>query len=433
MKETAQQPIYIVDGARTPFLKARGRPGPFLAVDLAVQLGKKLMLRQPFSPAELDEVILGSVMPTEDECNIARVMALRLGCGKAVPAYTVQRNCGSGMQAIDSACKDIQTGRAELILAGGAEAMSHAPLKLNHYMVNWLADWSQAKQIKDKIKLLLALRPKYFVPVITLMRGLTDPVVNLIMGKTAENVAYRFGITREEMDQFAVESHLRAAKAQAEGNFQAEIMTLYDNEGNFYDNDTGVRADASLEKVAKLPAFFDKKFGQVTAANSAQITDGAALVIVASERAVEKYRLPVLGKIIDIAWAGLEPEEMGLGPVYAVNKLLQQQKLSMNEIDYWEINEAFAAQVLGCIRAWSDEIYCKNYLGLDKALGTLDQTKLNIDGGSVALGHPVGASGARIALHLLHVLKRKNAKRGIATLCIGGGQGGAMLIENVGN
>ena len=192
-----------------------------------------------------------------------------------------------------------------------------------------------------------------------------------------------------------------------------------------------MRRDSSMEKLATLPAFFDKKFGSVTAGNSSQISDGAALLILASKDAVQKYHLPVLARIVDVQWAGVEPAEMGLGPVYAVNKLLQRQQLKMDDIDFWEINEAFAAQVLACVAAWESDTYCKEHLGLSSALGKLDRSKLNVDGGAIAIGHPVGASGARIALHLAEVLKRNKAKKGIATICIGGGQGGAMLLENV--
>lgn len=180
-----------------------------------------------------------------------------------------------------------------------------------------------------------------------------------------------------------------------------------------------------------LKSFFDKKFGSVTPGNSSQISDGAAILLLASKDAIQKYNLPVLAKIVDVVWAGVDPAEMGLGPVYATHKLLQRQQLKMDDIDYWEINEAFAAQVLGCVRAWADDEYCRKNLGLSHALGELDRTKLNIDGGAIALGHPVGASGARISLHLANILRRKNANKGIATICIGGGQGGAMLIENV--
>lgn len=422
--------VYIVDGARTPFLKAKGKPGPFSASDLAVSAGKELLARQPFSPSDLDEVIIGCVMPSPDEANIGRVIALRLGCDKSMPAWTVQRNCASGMQALDSAVSDIALGKCNLVLAGGTEAMSRAPLLYSDKMTNWMADLAGAKDWKSKLKAYAQFKPGYLKPVIALLRGLNDPLVNLSMGQTAENVAYRFNITREQMDQFALESHQLAAQAQ-ENRKLAEVTSVYGTNGDYYQNDDGVRRDSSMEKLAKLKPFFDKKFGSVTAGNSSQVSDGAALLILASKEAVEKYHLPVLAKIVDIEWEGLDPAEMGLGPVYATSKLLDRYNLSMNDIDFWEINEAFAAQVLGCLAAWESDEYCQKFLGKDKALGKIDRNKLNVDGGAIAMGHPVGASGARIALHLVDVLKREKAQKGIATICIGGGQGGAMLIENV--
>lgn len=422
--------VYIIDGARSPFLKAKGKPGPFSASDLAVNVGRELLQRQSFSPKEINEVVIGCVMPGVEEANIARVIALRLGCGKAVPAYTVQRNCASGMQALDSATKDIASGRHELVLSGGTEAMSHAPLLYSDGYANWLSGWMSAKNVKDKIAAIIKFRPSYLKPVIALLKGLTDPVVNLSMGQTAENLAYRFNITREEMDQYALESQQLAAAGQDDHHF-AEVLSAYGDCGDFYLADDGIRRDSSMEKLAALKPYFDKKFGSVTAGNSSQVSDGAAVLLLASKEAVEKYHLPVIAKIIDIEWAGVDPAEMGLGPVYATHKILQKQQLKMNEIDYWEINEAFAAQVIACLRAWESEEFCKKNLGLESAMGSIDRSRLNVDGGAIAMGHPVGASGARIVLHLIEVLKRQNAKRGIATICIGGGQGGAMLIENV--
>lgn len=428
-KSTARvRPVFVVDGSRTPQLKARGKPGPFKAADLALACARPLLARQPFEANELDEVILGCVMPGPDEANIGRVVALRLGCGNAVPAWTVQRNCASGMQALDSALKDIRLGRAELVLAGGVEAMSHAPVLLSEQMVAWLGSWMAAKNWLNRAKSLAQIRPHYLKPVIALLHGLTDPVVGLNMGQTAELLAHRFGITRSEMDAFALRSHQRLAAAQ-DNNFLDEIETLYDTRGNYYLHDDGLRRDSSLEQLANLRPVFDKPFGNVTAGNSAQVTDGAAMLLLASDKAVEQYDLPVLGQIVDSEWAGLAPEQMGLGPVHAVPPLLKRNKLKLQEVEFWEINEAFAAQVLACLKAWEDKDYCKNELGLSSALGALDQDRLNVDGGGVSLGHPVGASGARIVLHLLQVLRRHDATTGIATLCIGGGQGGAMLIK----
>lgn len=422
--------VYIVDGARAPFLKAKGKPGPFSASDLAVKVGRELLERQNFSPEDLDEVVIGCMMPSQDEANIARVIALRLGCGNAMPAFTVQRNCASGMQAIDCAVNDIANGKHDLVLAGGTEVMSRSPLIYNEQMVNWLADLNLAKSWPERIKTWFKFRPSFLKPIIALLRGLTDPLVNLNMGQTAENVAYRFNITREEMDDFALQSHQRAAAAQDESKLN-EVQTTYDNQGEFYQADDGVRRDSSMEKLAKLKPFFDKKFGSVTPGNSSQVSDGAALLILASKDAVKKYNLPVLARVVDVTWAGVDPAEMGLGPVYATAEILKKHHLDMSDIDYWEINEAFAAQVLGCLAAWESDEYCRKNLGLSKALGTVDRSRLNVDGGAIAVGHPVGASGARIALHLAEVLRRQDAKKGIATICIGGGQGGAMLIENV--
>ncbi len=425
----AFQPVYVVDGARTPFLKAKGAPGPFAASDLAVQAGRSLLTRQPFAPSDLDEVILGCAAPSPDETNIGRMVALRLGCGLDVPGWAVMRNCASGMQALDSAMANIQSGRSQLVLAGGVDALSRAPLLYSDTMVLWFAQMMAARTLGAKLKQFARLRPGVLLsPVIGLMKGLTDPVNGMLMGQTAENIAWKFGINRPQMDAFSVRSHQRAMAGRAAGHL-GEIVPLIDDKGNVYPDDDGVRGDASLAGMAKPKPFFDKKYGNITAANSSQITDGAAWLILASEEAVKKWNLKPLGRITDSQWSGLDPAQMGLGPVHAATPILQRHGLGLNDLDAWEINEAFAAQVLACIEAWKSEAYCKEQLGLPGALGALDEDKLNVDGGAVAIGHPVGASGARIVLHLLHVLREKQAKRGIATICIGGGLGGAMLVE----
>jgi acetyl-CoA C-acetyltransferase len=427
------KPIYVIDGARTPFLKAKNRPGVFAAGDLATQAGKTLLARQKFAPQDLDEVIVGCAAPSVDEVNIGRVVALRMGCGQKVPGWTVMRNCASGMQALDSGINGILAGRSNLVLAGGVDALSRAPLLYNDKMVNWFADFSQKRSSGEKAGQFAKLPFGALLnPVIGIMKGLTDPMVGLLMGQTAENLAYRFGITRAQMDAYSVRSHQRVTRAQDEGALAAgggEVEALYDNGGNAYTLDDGVRRDSSMENLAKLKPFFDRKYGNVTPGNSSQITDGAAWLILASEDALKKHDLKPIGRILDSEWAGLDPAQMGLGPVHAATPILQRNGLKLDGLDYWEINEAFAAQVLGCLAAWQDEKYCKEQLGLNSALGDLDQEKLNVDGGAVALGHPVGASGARIVLHMLKLLKRKNAKRGMASICIGGGLGGAMLVE----
>jgi acetyl-CoA C-acetyltransferase len=427
------QPVYIVDGARSPFLKSKNRPGPFAASDLATQAGRSLLARQPFSPPELDEVILGCAAPSVDEVNIGRVAALRMGCGQKVPGWTVMRNCASGMQAVDSGISNILAGKSNLVLAGGVDALSRAPLLYNEKMVLWFSDMAAARTTGQRAALFARIPVKAMLaPVIGIMKGLTDPMVGLLMGQTAENLAQRFGITREQQDAFSVRSHQRVLASQKSGPLAAgggEVEALFDAKGNPYLLDDGVRPDASLANLAKLKPFFDRKFGTVTPGNSSQITDGAAWMVLASEQAVKQHDLKPIGRIVDSEWAGLDPAQMGLGPVHAATPILKRHGLGLDDLDYWEINEAFAAQVLGCLAAWQDEKYCREELGLDRALGALNEDKLNVDGGAIALGHPVGASGTRIVLHLLKVLKRNGKKRGIACICIGGGLGGAMMVE----
>lgn len=424
----AARRIYVVDGSRTPFLKAKKGLGPFSGSDLAVAAGRPLLARQPFDATAFDEVIVGAAMPSADEANIGRVISLRLGCGEKVPAWTVMRNCASGMQAIDTACLNIQAGRSSLVLVGGTDAMSHAPLMFGPAMVNWLADWYAAKSLGARAATAARFRLAYLAPVIAILRGLTDPVVKISMGSTAEIVAKRFGITRRMMDEFAVESHRRAAFAQDNGHL-GEIEPVYGPDGHVYAADDGVRRDSSVERLARLKPVFDRTYGNVTPGNSSQITDGAAMLVIAAEEVVNEYGLEPLGRVVDANWGALDPAEMGLGPVHAITPMLQRNRLTWDDIDCAEVNEAFAAQVLGCLAAWESDEYCRTHFGLDRAFGRLDRGKLNVDGGAIAVGHPIGASGARVVLHALKVLERTGGKRAVASLCIGGGQGGAMLLE----
>ena len=425
------RPVFIVDGSRTPFLKARSGPGPFTPVDLAVQCGRPLLARQPFAASEFDQVILGCVNVIADEMNPARVAALRLGMGESMVAFTVQINCGSGMQSIDTAYRYIREGVADLILAGGTEALSHAPLVWPQAGVRWFANLAGAKSIGARIAALLKTRFGYFKPVIGLERGLTDPITELNMGQTTEVVGHLFGITREQSDAYAVESHRRLANAQSQGWLKDEIEVAFSRDGKFYDYDDGVRPDSTPEALAKLKPVFEPPWGQVTAGNSSQITDGASWVIVASEDAVAKHGLQPKAVIVDSQWAALDPSIMGLGPVLSATALLKRNDLMLQDIETWELNEAFAAQVLGCLAAWNDDKFCREVLDLEGAAGQIDQARLNVDGGAISLGHPVGTSGNRIVLHLVNAMRRLGTRRGIATECIGGGQGGAMLIETV--
>jgi acetyl-CoA C-acetyltransferase len=373
-------------------------------------------------------VILGCVNVHPDEVNPGRVAALRLGCGDQVPGWTVQRNCASGMQSIDTGFRYIQAGQSDLILAGGAEALSHSPILFKDKMVHWLADWSRARAPLAKLQAIGRLRLSFFGPSIGLIRGLTDPVVKLSMGQTAEVLAHRFNISREQADEYAVESHHRLTRAHSQG-WLAELEPAIGTNGKVYDFDDGVRPDNSMADVGKLKPVFERPFGKVTAGNSSQITDGASWTLLASERALKDHDLKPIARLVDSEWAALSPTVMGLGPVLSSTPILQRHRLKKNDIGTWEINEAFAAQVLACLKAWTETTFCKNILGLEKSFGAIDRKILNVDGGAISLGHPVGTSGNRIVIHLIHAMKRLKAKRGIATECIGGGMGGAMLIE----
>jgi len=295
-------------------------------------------------------------------------------------------------------------------------------------MVTWLAGWMSARGAGNRLKAAAAFRPAFLKPVFSLLRGLTDPIVGLNMGQTAEVLAHRFNISKEHMDAFALRSHQRLAAAQAEGRLD-EIEPVYDSHGQYHAADDGLRPDSSMEKLARLKPVFDRPFGKITAGNSAQVTDGAAWLVLASEATVSKYNLQALGRIMDSQWSGLDPAQMGLGPVHAMAPIMTRNQLDSNDLDAWEINEAFAAQVQACLLAWQDEEYCQQELGLDKPFSAIDENRLNVDGGGIAIGHPVGASGARIVLHLLTTLIATGGRHGMASLCIGGGQGGAMLVE----
>jgi acetyl-CoA C-acetyltransferase len=388
-------------------------------------------MRQPFDPNLFDQVILGCVNVIADEMNPARVATLRLGLRESMTAFTVQINCGSGMQSIDTGYRYIQDGISNLVLAGGAESLSHSPLVFSRGGTEWFAALNNARDPWSQLRVLTRFRPGFFKPVIGLERGLTDPIVELNMGQTAELVAHLFHISRHDADQYAVESQIKLARAQSNGHFNGELEIAFSRDGKFYDHDDGVRPDSSVESLAKLKPAFERPWGKVTAGNSSQITDGASWVILASEQAVREHKLEPRAVVRDSEWSALDPSIMGLGPVLCSTAILKRNGLGLGDINLWELNEAFAAQVLACLAAWEDEAFCRDVLALDGPAGHIDRDKLNVDGGAIGLGHPVGASGNRIVLHLVNAMKRLGVKRGIATECIGGGQGGAMLIETL--
>jgi len=423
--------IAIVTALRTPMARAGGKFKKMQADHLGAVLFRELMMRSPVSVEEVDEVIIGNVAQPIHAANIARVIALRAGFPESTPALTVHRNCASGMESITTAVSRIYAGEGTVYVCGGVESMSNIPLVYSEKMTTLFTDLSRAKTVLDKVRTLLGFKPAFLKPIVGLMSGLTDPVSGLLMGSTAEVLAQDFGISREEQDAFSVQSHEKAQKAKESGRFALESMAVvYDEkEGKFLDFDDGIRESQSLEKLARLKPFFDRKNGTVTAGNSSQITDAAAGVILMSESEAKKRGLEPLGYLRDYAYAGLDPKRMGLGPVFATHKLFQQTGLGMDDIEIVEINEAFAAQVIACEKAFASEAFAKAHLGESKAVGAIDPEILNVNGGAVALGHPVGMTGTRLVLTVLYELRQRGLQRGLATLCIGGGQGAALLLE----
>lgn len=423
--------IAIIDGVRTPMGKAGGALASIPADDLGAIAVKELLARLPIEKEKIDEVILGNVAQPAKAANIARVVALKAGFSNSISAYTVHRNCASGMESITTAANKILAGEAKIILAGGTESMSNIPLLFSKKMTAFYADLAKAKTLWQKLEVLRHFRLKWLTPVIGVMEGLTDPVCGLIMGLTAENLAREFHIGRTEQDQFALQSHLKALAAIEKGIFQEEtipvpIPPLYNT---VHLQDEGPRKGQSLEALQKLKPYFDRQNGTVTVGNACPLTDGAAAVLLMKESLAKDMGLTPLGFLRDYAYAGLEPERMGLGPVYASAKVLDKTKLSMKDIQLVELNEAFSVQVLANQKAFGSQEFARTYLGKDTAVGELDSAILNVNGGAVALGHPVGTTGTRLVITLLKELKRRKQERGLATLCIGGGQGAALLLE----
>ena len=423
--------IAVIDGVRTPMARAGTAFKDTSADDLGAVVVREALARSGVAAAEIDEVIIGNVAQPPQAANIARVIALKAGIPARVPAVTVQRNCASGMEAITTAALKISAGYGRVFIAGGVESMSGIPLLFPKEYADFLNRLSRAKKTREKLAVLLQFRLRMLRPEIALMQGLTDPVSGLIMGLTAENLAREFAIRREDQDAYALLSNQRALEAVREGTLDGEVQPVpvpprYDA---VLTADNGPRENQSIEALARLKPYFDRKNGTVTAGNSSQITDGAAALVLMSEKDARARGLEPLGYLREFAYAGLEPERMGLGPVYATRALLDRSGASMSDIRYVEMNEAFAAQVIACEIAFGSDAFARQYLGKDRRLGELDRDRMNSQGGAIALGHPVGMTGTRLVIHTLRELRRRKENTGLATLCVGGGQGAALLLE----
>ncbi|WP_369433736.1 acetyl-CoA C-acyltransferase [Psychromonas sp. MME1] len=423
--------LAIIEGIRSPFCKAGTAFKGMQADQLGAIVVRELMARSVLNYNDIDEVIMGNVAQPGHAANIARVIALQGGFPSTTIAYTVNRNCASGMEAMTTAANKIFAGEIEIAVVGGAESMSNIPLLLSAQMSDFFTRLMMAKSLPDKLKALLTFRAHFLKPVIGIELGLTDPVCGLNMGQTAEVLCREFAITRQEQDEFALLSHQRAAQAQSDGRLSDEIVPVpcAPDYKHIQHLDNGPRGDQSSVALSKLRPYFDRDAGSVTVGNACPITDGAVAFTVMAESTAKQRGLKPLGYLRDYSYAGLDGARMGLGPVYSTACLLDKTGLTLDDFDLIELNEAFAVQVIANERAFASDQFAKQYLHRDKAIGVIDRAKLNVNGGAIALGHPVGATGGRLILTLLHELRRRGGQRGLATLCIGGGQGASLALE----
>lgn len=425
--------VVIVDGLRTPYAKMGTSFNEIPAHELGGILLKEFLERIELDPSLIDEVIFGNVAQPPEATNIARNIALLAGIPESIPAFSVQRNCASGMQAISDAWYRIQAGDGNIYIAGGVESMTKIPLLWNEAATRWFGAMYKARSMGKKIGTLAGFKMKFLKPIVGLQLGLTDGFCGVNMGETAEILAKEFKIDRQEQDQLAMKSHNRAEAAQKTGFYKDELMPVpippkYEK---VLDLDNGVREGQSMQALAKLKPVFNRHSGTVTAGNASQITDGAAVTLIMEEEKAKEMGYKPIGRLKAFAYAGLDPKRMGLGPAYSTKLVLEKSGMTMKDIERIEINEAFASQVIANMRIFESDEYSKRYLGLDKALGAIDPDILNVNGGAIAIGHPVGSSGTRLVHTLLRELQNSNKTIGLATLCVGGGQGAAFILERL--
>lgn len=423
----------IVGGVRTPFARAAAEFNDIPAQDLGRLVVRELLDRFDLDPAEVDELITGNVASPIDAANVSRVIALRAGIPRDRIAHTVNRNCASGMEAVTEAVDRIESGAANCIVAAGVDSMSNIPVYLGKRFTNKMLPLTRAKSALDRLKVMGSFRPGDLKPIIGVKVGLTDPVSGLMMGETAEKLAREFAISRERQDEFALRSHQKAIAALESGRLADETMAVYAGTGAMpITRDTGPRSDQSLEKLAKLRPYFDPRWGTVTVGNSCGVTDGAVALLIMSAEKARALGYQPLGRVRGYAYAGCDPSRMGLGPVFATARAMHSANMRLDEMELIELNEAFAAQVLACLEGFRNpEHICSAEEGASR-LSPIDEEKLNVNGGAIALGHPVGATGARLVLTLLNELARRDQTIGLATLCVGGGQGAAVVVERLG-
>lgn len=421
--------VAVIRGLRTPFAKSGTVYGHLDALELGKIVVAELLRRSEIDPNSIQELIFGNVIPSVKAPNIAREIVLGTGMPRSIPAYTVSRACASSNQAITSGADQIFRNYAEVVVAGGAESLSNIPILFSRKFSDVLVKASRQKSLAARMKVFSTVRPKDLAPDAP---ALAESSTGLTMGQSAELMAKENGITREAQDEFALQSHTRAARATAEGRFKDEVMTVpvpprFDA---IVETDNLIRGDSTLEAMAQLRPVFDKKYGTITAANSSPLTDGASAVLLMSEEKAKELGYKPIGFIKSYAYAALDPfDQLLQGPAFAVPMALDRAKLTLKDIGVIEMHEAFAAQVLSNIQWLGSKKFAQERLGRAEAVGEIDPEAINVNGGSIALGHPFGATGARIVTNVCNELQRTGKQYGLVSVCAAGGMGSAIVIE----
>ncbi|HET7231761.1 MAG TPA: acetyl-CoA C-acyltransferase FadI [Longimicrobium sp.] len=424
--------VAIVDGCRTPFAKSGSDFKDLTSTELGKMAVRELIARAELDVNEIDHVVFGTVVQSVKEPNIAREVTLGSGIPATVPAFTVGRACASANQAITSGAEQIALGMADVVIAGGAESLTDIPILFSPEMRNALVRASKARSMGERLKAFATIRPKNLIPVTP---AIAEPTTGLTMGESAEKMAQENGISREDQDRWALRSHQLAAAATADGRLTREIAPAYipPRYDKVVTSDNGIRADSTYEKLSTLKPVFDRKYGTVTAGNASPLTDGGSAVLLMSEEKAKALGYKPLGYIRGYAYASLAPSDQLLqGPVFAMPVALKRAGITMKDVNLMEVHEAFAAQVLSNFQWFTSDKIARERLGMDKAVGLPDVDRINVMGGSIAIGHPFGATGGRITVTLLNELKRRGGQFGLISVCAAGAMGFVMVVEAAG-
>lgn len=421
----------IIEGVRSPFVKSFGVLGDCDALELFSRTIDGLIRKTDVAVEAYEEIICGVVTPQVKNINVARDTVLNLGLPHHIHGYTLNRMCTSSLESIGNAVKSVLSGHSRMILAGGVDVLSDVPITYSKEARQSLLRFNKAKSTGEKASAMGSFLPKALAPK---PPGITEPMTGMTMGEHAEVMAKLNGISRHDQDVFAALSHQRAAAAQESGKFQKEIIPVWPSPSfsKCLDRDNIIRPDTSLEALSQLRPAFDRKYGTITAGNASTLTDGAAAVVIADEAHAKTLGLRPRAKIRDMVFVGVNPyEQLLIGPALTIPMILMRNKLGITDIDLFEIHEAFAAQVLSCLRAMESGEFCSRHLGMAKAFGAIPEDKINVNGGAIAIGHPFGATGARLVLSVTNELESRNGTFGVIAICAAGGMSGAMLIERI--